>query len=155
MSDDAGLGPATPELLLRELLPDGQAGTVRGLQELGWAADHLEVWGGGAPAVVLYDPVDGRMLGAGLAGELRPGCFQLLAAMVASGLVDREVLCERIVRAVGDRVRRLGGEHLAVPLQGSGLSDTQLTAMGLVNGPANVAGTGAPAAPDRLGYLEL
>lgn len=154
MRDESSPRRAAPELLLRELSPDDEAGIVDRLQELGWTPDHLGAWAGGAPAVVLYDPVDGRVLGAGLAGELGPGTFQLLAAMVASGIVDRDVLRERIVRAVGDRVRRLGGEQLAVPLQGSGLTDAQLTSMGLGLGPGRATGS-APAVPDGLAYLEL
>lgn len=154
-SDGTGPGWSAPELLVRELLPDHHGGIIDRLQELGWTAAHLGAWADGEPAVVLYDPIDGRVVGAGLAGGSGSGSFRLLAAMVASDLVDHADLCERVVRALGDRVRRLGGEHLAIPLQGTGLSDAQLAAMGLVVGPGSAGGTTVPAGADGLGYLEL
>lgn len=154
MRDESSPGLAAPDLLLRELLPADEAEIVDRLKELGWMADHLGAWAAGAPAVVLYDPVDGCVLGAGLASGLGPGTYQLLAAMVAGGLMDRDELCERIVSAVGDRIRRLGGVHLAVPLQGSGLSDDHLAAMGF-DGLADAAGSGDPAVSNGFGVLEL
>jgi hypothetical protein len=153
-SRSLGSDQRTPELLLREALPGGRLDLTARLHEIGWTADQHDAWTRGAPAVVLCDPADERVRGAGLACELRPGTFQLLAITLASDLADRDALYERIMRALGDRVRRLGGEHLVASLRGSGLSGAQLEAAGFRLAPGSVASTTSPE-PVGFGYLEL
>lgn len=154
-SRSLGSDHPAPELLLREVLPGAHLDLTGRLQEIGWTVDQLDAWARGAAAVVLYDPADGRVLGAGLACQLRPGTFQLLAVTLASGLADRDALVERIARALGDRVRRLGGEHLVASLHASGLSHAQLAAAGFRLGPESVGSAATSPEPVRFGYLEL
>ena len=144
-------GPA--ELLARDARPAERAALAEALHGLGWCRHDLDAWESGAPAAVVYDPVDARIRAAGLARQVAPGTFELLIGAVGDELADRAALGERLIRALGDRLRRLGGVRLLADMDRSGLPAEDLAAAGFRSTPP-VAGLGAHAGA-TLGCLEL
>ena len=105
-----------PPLLVRVAESEDRRNAERLVTEAGWNAEQRHAWRNGAPAIVLFDPVDTMVYGVVVAAPRGPGVFDLVAWAVAP-VLDRAAAAARLVRAIANQVRREGGERLVVTVQ--------------------------------------
>lgn len=102
-------------LLIREADPDDREALVQLLAAAGWSPSQLAEWASTATVLELYDPAFLVPRGAAIVRSAGEANFELLAW--ATDLdVDSSVVAERLVRAIGDILRRNGGERVYVPV---------------------------------------
>jgi hypothetical protein len=100
-------------LLVRTAEPADRLAADALVTAAGWTAEQRQAWRDGAPAIVLYDPVDTTVHGAVMVSRGDPGVYDLMAWAVAPAL-DQCVAASRLVQAMANRVRRAGAERMVV-----------------------------------------
>src|SRR5215831_1344585 len=102
----------SPPLLLREVdrRADG-SGVLDVLVTAGWARDRLTDWAATGTLLELYDPADGVPRGAALVEIVHDGVYQLQAWAATIDKTDPAV-SERLVHAISDALRRVGGRRV-------------------------------------------
>lgn len=110
----------SPSLLIREADPDDRDALVELLATAGWSPSRLAEWVPTATVLELYDPAFVVPRGAALVRSAGEATFELLAW--ATDLeVDSSLVAERLVRAIGDILRRNGGVRVFVPVSDASL----------------------------------
>jgi hypothetical protein len=104
-------GDAAAFLLREARGHDARAAAVDLLERAAWARRSLDRWAAGGRVLELYDPADEGPWGAAIVRLAGPATYELLAWAVASDTADPAVL-ERLVRAIGDALRRAGGRRI-------------------------------------------
>ena len=105
-----------PPLLVRAAEPADRCNAEGLVTEGSWNAEQRHAWRSGAPALVLFDPVDSAVYGVVVARPRGPGVFDLVAWAVAPAL-DRPAAAARLVRAIANQVRRDGGDRVVVTVR--------------------------------------
>jgi ribosomal protein S18 acetylase RimI-like enzyme len=100
-------------LLVRTAEPADRLAAEPLVTAAGWSAEQQQAWRDGAPAIVLYDPVDTTVHGAVMVSRGDPGIYDLMAWAVAPAL-DQCAAARRLVEAMANRVRRAGAERMVV-----------------------------------------
>jgi hypothetical protein len=100
-------------LLIREAAPEDRDALVDLLAADGWSRSRLAEWATAAIVLELYDPAYLVPRGAAIVRSVEDATFELLAW--ASDLdVDSAEVAQRLVGAIGDILRRNGGERVYV-----------------------------------------
>jgi hypothetical protein len=100
-------------LLIREAAPENRDALVDLLAADGWSRSRLAEWATTAIVLELYDPAYLVPRGAAIVRSVGDATFELLAW--ASDLdVDSAEVARRLVGAIGDILRRNGGERVYV-----------------------------------------
>jgi hypothetical protein len=102
-------------LLIREADPDNRGALVELLAAAGWSPAQLTEWLPTATVLEFYDPAFVVPRGAAMVRAAGEATFELLAW--ATDLdVDSADVAERLVRAIGDILRRNGAGRVFVPV---------------------------------------
>ncbi len=102
-------------LLIREADPENRGALVQLLVTAGWSPSQVAEWVPTATVLELYDPAFVVPRGAAIVRAAGEATFELLAW--ATDLdVDSSDVAERLVRAIGDILRRNGAERVYVPI---------------------------------------
>jgi hypothetical protein len=100
-------------LLIREAAPENRDALVKLLAADGWSRSRLAEWATTATVLELYDPAFLVPRGAAIVRAVGETTFELLAW--ATDLdVDSAEVAQRLVGAIGDILRRNGGERVYV-----------------------------------------
>jgi hypothetical protein len=101
-----------PSLLLREVArpPDREA-ALDLLVGAGWSRPWIAEWALRGTLFELYDPADGLPVAAAIVAPAGGGNFELVAWATSLGPGDA-VVARRLVRAVADAVRAVGGRRV-------------------------------------------
>ncbi len=132
-------------LLIREAAADHRDALVAMLLEDGWSPAQVDEWATTGVVLELYDPAFLVQRGAAIVRSAGPATYELLAW--STGL-DVDSVAERLVRAIGDILRRNGCERVRVPVVG--VDAARLTPL-LTVGFRPIARDGCPANTDGGG----
>jgi hypothetical protein len=114
---------SAPPLLLRNVHESAdRAAALSVLEAAGWSSVRLAQWAAAGTVLELYDPADGMPRGAALVDVVDEGTYEVRAWAATIDTTEPGVP-ERLVRAVADALRRVGGRRV---LASVGDADPQL-----------------------------
>jgi hypothetical protein len=109
-----------PSLLLREVTrPQDRRTVLDLLVAAGWSRPQVVEWALRGTLFELYDPADDLPVAAAIVAQAGGGNFDLMAWATSIG-PGHSVLAGRLVRAVADAVRAVGGRHVRAAVGGRG-----------------------------------
>jgi hypothetical protein len=101
--------------LLREARADKRHGALDLLETAGWPRPVLVEWASSATVLELYDPADDEPRGAAIVDAVDDDTYELRAWATTLD-TPSPVVWERLVTAVADALRRVGGRRVIAPV---------------------------------------